>query len=110
MKTPTNFDKINFKRFTTRTGNEYKFSLQDGESEILWIFRQPDNTNYCLAFIIDWEKELYEIKRAKNGDGKNWVDVIHQGNFTSQPMKTMSSFVDWVHNRVLQFEYFYNKL
>ena len=109
MKKPENFNKINNVKFTTKTGNQYKFA-SDGKSPELWIFNQPDDTKYCLAFVIDWTNEVYEIKRAENGKGTKWIDTIHQGNFTSQPMKTMSSFIDWVHNRVLQFEYFYNKL
>lgn len=110
MKRPENFRKIDGVTFTTKTNNEYKFSVDTPKGNLLWIFSQPDTSQYCLAFVIDWEKEVYEIKRAKNGDGKNWIDVIHQGNFTSQPMKTMNSFVDWAHNRIIQFEYNYNKL
>ena len=110
MKRPENFNKIDSVTFTTKTNNEYKFSVDTPKGNLLWIFSQPDTSQYCLAFVIDWEKEVYEIKRAKNGDGKNWIDVIHQGNFTSQPMKTMNSFVDWAHNRIIQFEYNYNKL
>ena len=110
MKRPENFRKIDGVTFTTKTNNEYKFSVDTPKGNLLWIFSQPETSQYCLAFVIDWEKEVYEIKRAKNGDGKNWIDVIHQGNFTSQPMKTMNSFVDWAHNRIIQFEYNYNKL
>ena len=109
MKRPENFRKIDGVTFTTKTNNEYKFAT-DGMGIELWVFQQPDTSKYCLAFVIDWENEVYEIRRAKNGDGKNWIDTIHQGNFTSQPMKTMNSFVDWAHNRILQFEYEYNKL
>ena len=110
MKRPENFRKIDGVTFTTKTNNEYKFSVDTPKGNLLWIFSQSLTSQYCLAFVIDWEKEVYEIKRAKNGDGKNWIDVIHQGNFTSQPMKTMNSFVDWAHNRIIQFEYNYNKL
>ena len=110
MKRPENFRKIDGVTFTTKTNNEYKFSVDTPKGNLLWIFSQPDTSQYCLAFVIDWEKEVYEIRRAKNGYGKNWIDTIHQGNFTSQPMKTMNSFVDWAHNRIIQFEYNYNKL
>lgn len=109
MKQPENFTKINGITFATRTGRKYKFAISDAHPE-LWVFHQPDTTNYVLAFIIDWDTETYEIKRAKNGDGTKWIDTLHQGNFTSQPFKTMSSFVDWVHNRIIQFEYYYNKM
>ena len=108
MKRPENFNKINSVTFTTKTNNEYKFSIDTGRSPVLWVFTKPDDTNYVLAFIMDWENEVYEIKRAKNGDGMNWIDTIHQGNFGKDSMKTMSSFVDWVHHRVLQFEHNYN--
>ena len=110
MKKPENFRKIDGVKFATKTNNEYKFSVDTPKGNLLWIFSQPDTTTYSLAFVIDWEKEVYEIKRAKNGDGKNWIDVIHQGNFGKDSMETMSSFVIWAHNRVLQFEYYYNKL
>ena len=110
MKKPENFRKIDGVKFATKTNNEYKFSVDTPKGNLLWIFSQPDTTTYSLAFVIDWEKEVYEIRRAKNGYGKNWIDTIHQGNFTSQPMKTMNSFVDWAHNRIIQFEYNYNKL
>ena len=109
MKRPENFRKLDDIKFTTKTGNTYKFATSDMHPE-LWVFQQPDNTNYALAFIIDWENNTYEIKRAKNGDGTNWIDTLFGGNFTSQPIKTMNSFVDWVHNRVIQFEYYYDKL
>ena len=109
MKKPENFTKIDGVKFATKTNNEYKFAT-DGRSPELWVFQQPDTSKYCLAFVIDWEKEVYEIRRAENGKGVNWIDTIHQGNFTSEPMKTMSSFVDWVHHRIIQFEYEYNKL
>ena len=110
MKRPENFRKIDGVTFTTKTNNEYKFSVDTPKGNLLWIFSQPDTTTYSLAFVIDWEKEVYEIKRAKNGDGKNWIDVIHQGNFGKDSMETMSSFVIWTHNRVIQFEYYYNNL
>ena len=110
MKKPENFRKIDGVTFTTKTNNEYKFSVDTPKGNLLWIFSQPDTTTYSLAFVIDWEKEVYEIKRAWNGDGKNWVDTIHQGNFGKDSMKTLNSFVDWVHHRVLQFEHNYNNL
>ena len=110
MKRPENFNKIDSVTFTTKTNNEYKFSIDTGRSPVLWVFTKPDDTNYVLAFIMDWENEVYEIKRAKNGDGMNWIDTIHQGNFGKDSMKTMSSFVQWAHNRVIQFEYYYNNL
>ena len=109
MKKPQNFRKIDGVKFATKTKNEYKF-VTDGVGSELWVFNQPDTSQYCLAFIIDWETETYEIKRAENGNGRNWIDKIHSGNFTSESMKTMSSFVIWAHNRVLQFENEYNKL
>jgi len=109
MKKPENFRKIDGITFETRMGTKYKFTTNDVEPE-LWVFTQPDNTNYVLAFVIDWKSETYEIKRAKNGDGTNWIDTLFQGNFTSQPMKTINSFIDWLHNRVLQFEHYYHNL
>jgi len=69
MKRPENFNKINSVTFTTKTNKEYKFSIDTGRSPVLWIFTKPDDTNYVLAFVMDWENEVYEIKRAKNGDG-----------------------------------------
>jgi hypothetical protein len=110
MKRPENFRKIDGVKFATKTNNEYKFSVDTPKGNLLWIFSQPDTTTYSLAFVIDWEKEVYEIKRAKNGDGKNWIDTIHQGNFGKHSMETMSSFVIWAANRVIQFENEYNKL
>ena len=106
MKKPENFRKIDGVTFATRTGNKYKFSFHPFHPE-LWVYAQPDNSMYVIAFIIDWENETYEIKRVKNGDETNWIDTLHQGNFTSEPMKTINSFIDWAHNRVLQFEYTY---
>jgi hypothetical protein len=109
MKKPENFRKIDDLKFATRTGGKYKFSTNGVDPE-LWVFTQPDTSNYALAFVIDWENETYQIKRAKNGDGRNWIDTIHSGNFASESMKTINSFVDWAHNRVLQFEHNYNNL
>ena len=107
MNKPENFRKIDDKKFKTTSGYEYKFST-DGKSPELWVFRQPDTTNYVLAFIMNWENETYEIKRAKNGDGRNWIDTIHQGNYTKQTMKSIDLFTDWVRNRVRTFETEYN--
>ena len=109
MKRPENFGKIDGVKFATKTKNEYKF-VTDGIGSELWVFNQPDTSQYCLAFIIDWETETYEIKRAENGNGNNWIDVLHSGNFGKHSMETMSSFVIWAHHRVLQFENEYNKL
>ena len=109
MKKPENFRKIDNIKFTTKTHNEYRFAT-DGISPELWVFQQPDDSKYCLAFIIDWENEVYEIKRAENGKGNNWIDTIHSGNFASESMKTINSFVDWAHYRILQFQYNYNHL
>ena len=109
MKRPENFGKIDGVKFATKTKNEYKF-VTDGIGSELWVFNQPDTSQYCLAFIIDWETETYEIKRAENGNGNNWIDVLHSGNFGKHSMKTMSSFVIWAHHRVLQFEFCYNNL
>ena len=109
MKKPENFRKIDGVKFATKTNNEYKFAT-DGIGVELWVFKQPDTTKYCLAFIIDWKTETYEIKRVENGKGTNWIDVLHNGNFGKHSMETMSSFVIWAHNRVLEFEHNYNKL
>ena len=109
MNKPENFRKIHGVKFTTKTGKKYSF-FTTNTSPILWVFKQPDTTKYCLAFIIDWKTETYEIKRVENGKGTNWIDVLHSGNFGKHSMETMSSFVIWAHNRVIQFEYYYNKL
>ena len=117
MKRPENFRKVHMMYFTTKTGNKYKFSVDgvgpwpiDDTETVLWAFTDPNTSKYCLAFIIDWKTETYQIKRAENGEGANWVDTLHSGNYTSQPMKTINSFIDWAHNRVIQFEHNYNKL
>jgi len=107
MNKPENFKKIDDKRFKTPSGYEYKFST-DGRSPELWVFRQPDTTNYVLAFIMNWENETYEIKRAGNGNGTDWIDTIYQGNYTKQAIKSIDSFIDWVRNRVRTFETEYN--
>lgn len=107
MKKPENFNKINGVKFTTKTGYEYKFA-SDGKSPELWVFNEPDDTTYVLAFVIDWTNEAYEIKRAGNGKGTNWIDTLHTGNFSKEKMTTMQSFIDWAHWRVTEFEYYYN--
>lgn len=109
MNKPENFRKIHGIKFTTKTGNKYTFHT-DGRSPELWVLDDSNHTKYALAFIIDWKTETYEIKRAESGKGSNWVDTIHQGNFGKDSMKTLGSFVDWSHHRVLQFEHNYNKL
>ena len=109
MNKPENFRKIHGVKFTTKTGKKYSFHT-DGRSPELWVLDDTNNTKYALAFVIDWKTETYEIKRAESGKGSNWVDTIHQGNFGKDSMKTLSSFVDWAHHRILQFEYEYNKL
>ena len=109
MNKPENFRKIHGVKFTTKTGKKYSFHT-DGRSPELWVFQQPDDSKYCLAFIIDWETEVYQIRRAENGKGTNWIDTLHSGNFGKHSMETMSSFVIWALNRVIQFENEYNKL
>ncbi len=109
MKKPVNFRKIDDVKFATRTGGKYKFSTNGIDPE-LWVYTIPDNSIYVMAFVMDWENETYQIKRAENGDGRNWIDTIHSGNFTSQTMKTLNSFIDWAHNRVIHFEHYYNNL
>lgn len=109
MNKPENFGKIYGINFRTKTGNKYMFHT-DAASSVLWVLDYNNHTKYALAFIIDWKTETYEIKRAESGKGSNWVDTIHQGNFGKDSMKTMSSFVDWAHRRILQFEYEYNIL
>lgn len=109
MNKPENFRKIHGVKFTTKTGKKYTFHT-DGRSPELWVLDDTNNTKYALAFLIDWKTETYEIKRAESGKGNNWVDTIHQGNFGKDSMKTINSFVDWAHHRILQFEYEYNKL
>ena len=110
MKRPENFRKIQCITFGTKSGSTYKFSVDTNDDSILWVFPKPDNTKYSLAFCFDWKNETYEIKRAESGNGKNWEDTLHRGNYTIQPMKTMDSFIDWIYNRIIQFEYYYNKL
>ena len=107
MRKPENFRKIDDVKFATRTGGKYKFSTNGVDPE-LWVYAQPDNSIYVMAFIMDWENNTYQIKRAENGNGNNWIDTIHMGNYTSEPMKTINSFIDWAHNRIIQFEHLYN--
>ena len=109
MKKPVNFGKIDGITFATKTGNKYMFH-SDGISPELLIFTLPDDTKYVMAFVMDWENETYQIKRVENGKGTNWIDTIHSGNFNSQSMQTINSFIDWAHNRLIQFEHYYNKL
>ena len=110
MKRPNNFDKIHGITFGTKSGTTYRFSVDTEDNSVLWVFPKPDNTKYALAFCIDWKNESYEIKRAESGNGKNWEDILHRGNYSSEPMKTMDSFVDWIHYRVNEFEWCYNRL
>jgi len=107
MRKPKNFRKIDGIAFTLRTGNKYMFQT-DGISPELWVFREPDDTPHVLAFIMNWENETYEIKRAGNGKGTNWVETIHKGVYTIEPMRKMNTFIDWVQHRVAEFETFYN--
>ena len=109
MKKPENFRKIDGVKFATKTNNEYKFAT-DGVSPELWVLDDVNNTKYVLAFVIGWTTETYQIKRAESGKGTNWIDVLHSGNFGKHSMETMSSFVIWAANRVIQFENEYNKL
>jgi len=109
MNKPENFRKIHGIKFTTKTGNKYTFHT-DGRSPELWVLDDSNHTKYALAFIMDWKTETYQIKRAESGKGSNWIDTLHSGDYTSQPMKTVNSFVDWARQRVLQFEHNYNKL
>ena len=103
MNRPINFRKINNTKFTTSEGYEYSFQT-DGRSPELWVFRFPDNTKNVLAFIMNWENQSYEIKRAGNGKGTNWIDTLHKGSFDKATMKTMESFTDWVKDRIEHFE------
>ena len=103
MNKPENFRKIDSKTFNTPSGYEYKFST-DGFSPELWVFRQPDTTAYCLAFVIDWKAQTYAIRKAGNGNGTNWVNNVHSGNFASEIMKTLDSFIEWARYRVETFE------
>ena len=109
MKKPENFRKIHGVKFTTKTGKKYSFHT-DGRSPELWVLDDTNNTKYALAFVIGWTTETYQIKRAESGKGSNWIDTLHSGFFTSQSMKTINSFVDWAHHRVLEFEHNYNNL
>ena len=109
MNKPENFRKIHGVKFTTKTGKKYSF-FTDGRSPELWVLDDDLNTKYALAFVIDWKTETYQIKRAESGKGSNWIDTLHSGFFTSQSMKTINSFVDWAHHRVLEFEHNYNNL
>ena len=105
MKMPKNFDKIHLKRFTTATGKEYNMNIEAGE--LVWAFRQPDTTKYCLAVIFDWARETYEVKRARNGHGKLWDKTLHEGNININAMRSMDEFVDWFSKVITVFEYDY---
>lgn len=109
MKKPVNFKKIDDMTFATRTGSKYKFSTNDIDPE-LWVFRQPDTTNYVLAFVMDWQFETYQIKTAKNGDGRNWIGTLHSGNYSRETMRTLDSFIQWVNYRIEMFETAFDKL
>ena len=109
MKAPKNFDKINLKHFTTPTGNEYKIGIEDwkDETSLVWAFREPDTTTYCLAVEFNWKMETYEVKRAKNGKGTNWDNTRHEGPINKQVMGTMDEFIDWFSKLITVFEYDY---
>jgi hypothetical protein len=105
MKAPKNFDKINLKHFTTPTGNEYKMGIE--HEDLVWAFREPDTTPYCLAVVFNWKMETYEVKRAKNGMGTKWDKTLHEGNINKQLMGTMDEFIDWFSKVITVFEYDY---
>lgn len=109
MKIPKNFDKIKLQYFTTASGNEYKIGIEeyyDGQS-MVWAFRQPDTTTYCLAVIFDWQKELYEVKRAENGKGTIWNKTLHEGTINKNAMRSMDDFIEWFSKVITVFEYDY---
>lgn len=107
MKRPVNFDKIQFKRFDIN-GNQYKISFSDS-SDVVWAFKQPDDTDYCLAICIDWENEQFSVKKAKNGDGENWKSVLHKGPVSKSSLKSSTTFIQWVANVISNFEFEYRK-
>lgn len=109
MNAPKNFDKIRTKRFTTPSGNQYKIGLEDwiDERSLVWAFRQPDTTTYCLAIQFNWTTETYEVKRAINGQGTNWDKTLHEGNINKNAIKNMDEFIDWFSKVITVFEYDY---
>lgn len=109
MKAPKNFYKIRGEYFDTPTGNRYKIGIEDWRYEIplVWAFRTPDTTKYCLAVEFNWEMETYEVKRAGNGQGTNWDKTLHEGPINKQVMGTMDDFIDWFSKVITVFEYDY---
>ena len=109
MKQPINFDKLNLTKMTISSGNTYQLNI-DGlqEDTTLWAFREPDDTEYCLAIVFDWKKNWYEIRRARNGDGTNWDITIHKGMIARENMLTMNGFMVWASMLLDYYEKYYN--
>lgn len=110
MKIPTNFDKIRVKYFNTPTGNRYKINIEDwtgNKKSLVWAFREPDTTTYCLAIEFNWDMETYEVKRARNGHGTKWDKTLHEGIINKELIKSMDDFIDWFAKIITVFEYDY---
>ena len=105
MKAPKNFDKIHLKHFNSAAGKEYTITIE--QHNLVWAFRQPDTTKYCLAVIFDWERETYEVKRARNGHGTVWDKTLHTGSINKNVMQSMDAFIDWFSKVITVFEYNY---
>lgn len=109
MKAPKNFDKIHLKHFTAPSGSEYKIGIEETyeDNHIVWAFKQPDNTMYCLALVFNWKLETYEVKRAENGRGTIWDKTLHEGGINKNSIKSMHDFIDWFSKVITVFEYDY---
>ena len=107
MRRPINFNKIEGREFKLLSGAEYRFNY-NGKEDIVWSFRQPDTTPYVLAFIFHWDTNFFEIKRAKNNDGTNWIDTLYTGYFHRENMKTLVAFMDWISSMVHYYENYYH--
>ena len=107
MKRPVNFDKIQFKRFDIN-GNQYKISFA-GMGDVVWAFRQPDDTDYCLAICFDWENGQFSVKKAENGRGDNWISILHKGPISKSSLKSPITFTQWMSNVISNFEFEYQK-
>lgn len=105
MKQPTNFYKVNKKKFVAHDGKEYSVNLDNYDGDALFVLPNGEYIN-CIHMVIPWhewtaESVMITIGIVPWGMGKSY-HAQYVVILSRKHIQSVDHFVDWLDNEVIR--------
>lgn len=105
MKQPTNFYKVNKKKFVAHDGKGYTVSLDNYDSDALFVIPNGEYIN-CIHMVIPWhewtaESIMIMVGIVPSGMGKVY-HAQYAINLSRKHIRSLDHFVEWLDTEVIR--------